>query len=158
MLLEVSDPVLLHRQRPVELYLTESALQGVELAHHFDQRVGGWFGHQGRDGACARGLRGATIPLCSVRARRVLQGPTLKASGQADIQLTARHLCLKRVAAAEPREAGTAAASPDGSILEVGTSFLLCSLGRALADLVAQWTHQADSQRRRPLRGGGGGG
>lgn len=54
------------------------ALQGVELAHHFDQRVGGWFGHQGGDGACARGLRRAAIPLCSVRARWVLQRPTLK--------------------------------------------------------------------------------
>lgn len=78
-LLEVSDPVLLHRQRTVELHLTEPgrrrrevevrisgdgsqreeflchspALQCVELAHQLDQRVGGWFGHQGGDGACA---------------------------------------------------------------------------------------------------------
>ncbi len=54
------------------------ALQGVELAHQFDQRVGGWFGHQGGDGACAGGLRRAAVPLSSIWARRVLQGPTLK--------------------------------------------------------------------------------
>lgn len=58
------------------------ALQGVEFAHQFDQWVGGWFGHQGGDGACAGGLRGAAVPLCSVWARRVLQGPTLKTLGR----------------------------------------------------------------------------
>lgn len=111
----MSDPVLLHRQRAVKLHLAEPALQGVELAHQFDQWVGGWFGHQGGDGACAGGLRGATVPLCSIWARRVLQGPTLKTSGQADVKLTACHLCLKREAAGEPRVAGTAAAGPDGN-------------------------------------------
>lgn len=54
------------------------ALQGVELSHQFDQWVGGWFGHQGGDGACAGRLRRAAVPLCSIWARRVFQGPTLK--------------------------------------------------------------------------------
>lgn len=54
------------------------ALQGVELTHQFDQWVGGWFGHQGRYGACAGGLRRAAVSLRSIRTRRVLQGPTFK--------------------------------------------------------------------------------
>lgn len=115
MLLQVSDPVLLHRQRTMKLHLTEPALQGVELAHQFDQWVRGWFGHQGGDCACAGGLRRAAVPLCSIWARRVLQGPTLKTSGQTDVKLAACHLCLKWEAAGGTREAGTAAAGPDGS-------------------------------------------
>lgn len=54
------------------------ALQGVEFAHQFDQRIGGWFGHQGGDGACAWGLWSATVPFSSIWARRVLQRPSLK--------------------------------------------------------------------------------
>lgn len=54
------------------------ALQGVELAHQFDQRVGGRFGDQGGDSAGAGRLRGAALPLCPVWARWVLQGPSLK--------------------------------------------------------------------------------
>lgn len=54
------------------------ALQGVEFAHQFDQRIGGWFGHQGRDGASAWGLWSVTVPFSSIWARRVLQRPSLK--------------------------------------------------------------------------------
>lgn len=79
-----------------------------------------------------------------------------RTSGQPDVQLTSCHLCLKCEAAWEPREAGTAAAGPDGGGLPVGASFALCGLGRALAGLTAQRSHQAYGQRRRPLGGGWG--
>lgn len=79
-----------------------------------------------------------------------------RTSRQPDVQLTACHLCLKREATWEPWEAGTAAAGPGGSGLPVGASFGLCGLGRALAGLTAQRSHQAYSQRRRPLGGGWG--
>ena len=82
---------------------------------------------------------------------------TWRTSGQADIKLTACHLCLKREASSEPREAGTAAAGPEGSGRWIGTSFALRGLGRALANVAAQRSHQAHGQRRRPLGGGGGG-
>lgn len=65
-LLEVADPVLLHRERTLELHLTEPAPEGVDLSHHFDQGRGRGFGHQGRNGASARGLGGATVPLSSL--------------------------------------------------------------------------------------------
>ena len=80
-----------------------------------------------------------------------------RTSGQADVKLTACHLCLKREASSEPREAGTAAAGPEGSGRWTGTSFALRGLGRALANVAAQRSHQAYGQRRRPLGGGGGG-
>lgn len=101
-LLEVSDPVLLHRQRAVKLHLTEPALQGVELSHQFDQRVGRWFGHQGWDGTCAWRLWRPAVPFCSLRERRVLQRPTLETSGQADVELAACHLRLQREATSQP--------------------------------------------------------
>lgn len=167
------------------------ALQGVELAHQFDQRVGGRFGHQGGDGACAGGFGGA---LCSVWERRVLHGPPLvtleggggwrqsgckselrqylsrsrrkrircqkgktimprgrRTSGQADVQLAARHLRLEREAAGAPRGAGAAAAGPQRG------GFPLGGPGRAQADLAAQRPHQTHGQGRGPLGGGGGG-
>lgn len=75
-LLEVTDPVLLHRERPVELHLTKPALEGVEVALQFDEWVGRGLGHQGGDSASAytsaRGAGGAAVPLCPFKTGRVL--------------------------------------------------------------------------------------
>lgn len=59
-LLEVTDPVLLHRERPVELHLAEPALEGVEVALQLDERVGRGLGHQGRDCACTSANAGGS--------------------------------------------------------------------------------------------------
>lgn len=94
MLLEMSDPVLLDRQGPMELHFTEPALEGVQLAHQLDQGGRGGFGDQGGDGARAGGSGGATVPLPFLGVRRVLEGASLKTPGQSDVEFAARHLCV----------------------------------------------------------------
>lgn len=59
--LQVGDPALLHRDGPVEHLLTEPALEGVGLAHQFDQGGQRGFGQHGGDAAGARGLMGAGV-------------------------------------------------------------------------------------------------
>lgn len=70
-----------------------------------------------------------------------------RASGKADVKLAACHLCLKRMASSEPREAGASRPRLGGRSQEIGAGVTLGALGRrTLADLTALRSDQAYSQ------------